>query len=126
MVCHVQKEKEKYLKKNISESNLTANIYFYNFYKANDVSPELLLKEYENFCKNKGQWDNLELYMDFMYARDAGLEGSKIDKYTIPIREYKNQLHKYLNVKGYDFDKITKNTKILLWYYADMLVWIML
>ena len=46
--------------------------------------------------------------MDFMYARDAGLEGSKIDKYTIPISEYKNQLHKYLNVKGYDFDKITK------------------
>ncbi|MBQ8167506.1 MAG: hypothetical protein IJZ96_10820 [Lachnospiraceae bacterium] len=92
----------------ISESDLTVNICFYNFYKANDVSPELLLKEYENFCKNKGQWDNLELYMDFMYARDAGLEGSKIDKYTIPISEYKIQLHKYLNVKGYDFDKITK------------------
>lgn len=92
----------------ISESDLTANICFYNFYKANNISRELLFEEYENFCKNKGQWDNLELYVDFMYARDFGLVDYAIDKVTIPLSEYKNQVQEYIVTKGLEFDTVPK------------------
>ena len=92
----------------IAEAELTANVCFYNFYNAEDVSSEQLLREYDNFCNNKKSWKKLEAYADFMYDRGFGLVGYEIDKSTIPLSEYKNQVHKYVATKGLEFDTVPK------------------
>lgn len=48
------------------ETKLNILVYYYNCFNQNELTADLLLEEYNNFCKGLDEYDNLILYRTFL------------------------------------------------------------